>query len=105
MRSRARQSEVVRASIAKAWVDNYKMNQGCTKCGYSEHPVALHFNHLQPVQKHYTISVLVKKGSLDRIKEEISKCEILCANCHAIHSFANKHHDPRINNKGVSSVT
>jgi len=95
MRSKARQSEVVRAARAKAYVDNIKMNEGCSKCGYSDHPVALHFHHLEPVKKHGTISVLVKKGSLDRIKQEMEKCEILCANCHAIHSFANRHHDQR----------
>lgn len=92
MRTRARQLEVVRTARAKALVDQHKMNNGCSRCGYAEHPVALHYNHIQPSTKNKSVSQLVKKGVMEHIWEEIKKCEILCANCHSVHSFANKHH-------------
>ena len=34
-RTRARQLEVVRTARAKAFVDNYKMNEGCNRCGFA----------------------------------------------------------------------
>jgi hypothetical protein len=92
MRTRQRQLEVVRAARAKAYVDHYKMSNGCCRCGYAEHPVALHFNHINPEDKHKSVSQLVKKGVMTHIIAEIEKCEILCANCHSVHTFANKHH-------------
>jgi hypothetical protein len=92
MRTRPRQLEVVRVALAKAYVDNYKMNKGCSRCGFNEHPVALEFNHIEPSQKVKTVSQLVKKGVIKNIKAEIEKCHILCSNCHRIHTYANKHH-------------
>jgi len=91
-RTRARQLEVVRVARAKAFVDNYKMNQGCNRCGFAEHPVALQMNHIDPSTKFKNVSELVKKGVIDTIKTELSKCEVLCANCHAVHTYANQHH-------------
>ena len=92
MRTRQRQLEVVRVAKAKAHVDLYKMMQGCSRCGYSEHPTALHLNHIDPSTKTKSVSELVKKGVMAHIHTEIEKCEVLCANCHAVHTYANRHH-------------
>jgi len=96
-RTRQRQLEVVRTSRAKAYVDNYKMNTGCDRCGYADHPVALQMNHLDPSTKTNSVSILVKKGVMETIKKELAKCEVLCANCHSIHTYANRHHIPEQN--------
>jgi hypothetical protein len=92
MKSKTQQTANVRAAVAKAHVDKIKMDKGCSRCGYKEHPVALHFNHIHPCTKDRSVSKLVQKGSMEPILREIAKCEILCANCHAIHTFANKHY-------------
>ncbi len=54
----------------------------CTKCGYSKCMKALHFHHIDPSTKKYKPSALFKK-SWDFIVEELDKCVLLCANCHA----------------------
>ena len=92
MRTRQRQLEVVRVALAKAYVDNYKMNKGCARCGFNEHPVALEFDHIDPSKKSKTVSQLVKKGVMKNIISEIEKCQVLCSNCHRIHTYANRHH-------------
>jgi hypothetical protein len=54
----------------------------CAICGYSEHPAALQFHHVDPSQKAFTI----RNGdmrSLARMRAEAAKCVLLCANCHA----------------------
>jgi len=66
-----------------------KMRFGCRECGYKKHPAALHFNHLDQEIKYKDVS---KIQSWVKLKREIRKCEILCANCHAIHTVENKHH-------------
>jgi hypothetical protein len=92
MRSRAQQLAVERAAKVRAFVDNFKINAGCNRCGYAEHPVALHFNHLDPLDKVMSVSKLASKGVIKNVVSEMEKCEVLCANCHAIHTYANKHH-------------
>ena len=54
----------------------------CMKCGYSKYPEVLEFHHKDPKQKDFNVS---KKGhcrSWERVKKEIEKCVLLCANCH-----------------------
>lgn len=54
----------------------------CSKCGYSKCLDALCFHHLDPNKKSFEITRGITLR-WDRIKEEINKCILLCANCHA----------------------
>lgn len=56
----------------------------CMDCGYSNW-IALEFDHRDPEQKHDAVTRMVNDGTtLERIKQEVAKCDIVCANCHAI---------------------
>jgi transposase len=55
----------------------------CILCGYSEHEGALHFHHLDPSQKRYTLSGCGHTRNLAEALAEAEKCVLLCANCHA----------------------
>jgi transposase len=55
----------------------------CVICGYSRHPVALHFHHVDPATKSFGLGVRGITRSIARLREEASKCVLLCANCHA----------------------
>lgn len=80
----------------KAIVDAIKLKTGCVKCGYRKNTAALTFDHIDPTTKYRdkngrTVGIAKmliagSKGSrysLDTILEEIKKCRVLCANCHA----------------------
>lgn len=67
----------------KEYVQNIKANSKCVKCGF-DHPAALQFHHTDPSVKDNTISHGQQHWGLERLQQEIDKCEILCANCHAI---------------------
>ena len=54
----------------------------CEKCGYNKCNGALEFHHLNPQEKDFSISSTGTTKSFDRIKKELDKCIILCANCH-----------------------
>mgnify|MGYP006399582549 FL=1 len=58
---------------------------GCKICGYKKHPNALHFDHIDTKNKMKEIAYLVNYG-LQTIKNEMRKCRVLCANCHAEHT-------------------
>jgi DNA-directed RNA polymerase subunit RPC12/RpoP len=54
----------------------------CTLCGYDVSTVALHFHHLDPALKEFTIRS-GETRSIARMRAEAAKCVLLCANCHA----------------------
>jgi hypothetical protein len=58
----------------------YLHEHPCVDCGETD-VVVLEFDHRRDKTK--AISVLLSLGhEWDRIREEISKCEVRCANCH-----------------------
>jgi len=65
---------------AKMFVIRVKQRFGCKNCGDKRHYV-LDFHHLHG--KDNEISVLTRQGvTIQRLKNEIRKCNILCSNCH-----------------------
>ena len=54
----------------------------CARCGYDKCIGALHFHHLDPTTKSFTISHTYNTA-WRRLVNEAMKCELLCANCHA----------------------
>ena len=75
-----------RSSMVK-YVQEYKLNMGCVRCGYNDYAVALQLDHIDPSTKdcsHTSGSAYRSDWSLERLKEEIDKCQVLCANCHAV---------------------
>jgi len=78
---------------AREWEDKYKKEvysflmeeakDGCVTCGEKDFR-CLQFNHIDRSTKTNNISNMIRYSRpLLEIKQEIKKCEILCANCHA----------------------
>jgi len=61
----------------------YKLAQGCADCGFNLHPDALTFDHRDERTLSFTIS---QRGgrSAGVVWAEVAKCDVRCANCHAI---------------------
>ena len=53
----------------------------CAVCGYNRCMVNLHFHHVDPTTKSFTMSVASGKG-LGKLRAEARKCVLVCANCH-----------------------
>jgi hypothetical protein len=53
----------------------------CSKCGYNKNYAALQFHHLDPSEKEFNWGKL-RLRSWNSILKELSKCQLLCANCH-----------------------
>jgi len=63
---------------------NYMKSGGCILCWYNKSTAALHLHHVKPSLKLGEVNSMVSNGtSWNRIKTEITKCVVLCANCHA----------------------
>jgi hypothetical protein len=69
------------------WFNRYKRTLACNFCGVS-HPACLQFHHRDGSDKYKEVGNLVYHvTNIDKLKREIDKCEVLCANCHAKHHW------------------
>jgi hypothetical protein len=55
----------------------------CIRCGYNKCLWALQFDHRNSEEKLTDVSKLIAQRRLNLALEEIKKCDMLCANCHA----------------------
>ena len=64
----------------KRWMT--KLGGGCCRlCGYSRSIHALTFHHIEPARKAFHISGAHSR-SLEALRAELTKCILVCANCH-----------------------
>lgn len=54
----------------------------CEKCGYNKCVAALEFHHLNPEEKDFGIGSKGYTRGWEKVKEELDKCILVCANCH-----------------------
>ena len=72
---RKRRKKVRRMAVA------YKGGE-CSRCGYSRCIEALEFHHVDSSQKDFGISQDGYTRSWERVRQELEKCVLVCANCH-----------------------
>lgn len=68
------------------YVNSIKENNPCTDCGMKYHYCQMQFDHIGD-DKVEAVSRLIRSGTLVSIKLEIAKCELVCANCHALRTY------------------
>lgn len=54
----------------------------CQICGYDRSVAALHFHHIDPATKRFTLSQKGHTQGIELVRQEAAKCALLCANCH-----------------------
>lgn len=54
----------------------------CESCGYNKCSAALHFHHRDRSTKSFELHA-TQRTLLESVKDELDKCDLLCANCHA----------------------
>lgn len=72
----------------RIFLSEYLSDKYCIDCGISN-ILVLEFDHVRG-EKSANIADKVACWSITRIKEEIDKCEIRCANCHRIATYERK---------------
>ena len=70
--------------LYKQWFNDYKSTLSCMKCGFTGHGVAIDFHHDNDDKTDTVATLAGTTSSKKRVLEEISKCTVLCANCHRI---------------------
>lgn len=71
-----------RRAAMREWLDEYKSNLVCSKCGES-HPACLDFHHKDSSTKDFSVGNVSAWGwGKEKMLREIDKCVVLCSNCH-----------------------
>lgn len=87
-----------KADSNRKYIQEIKTKHGCYCCGFRAYPEALDFDHINPKIKTGAVGQLML-CSKEKIDEEISKCQILCANCHRLKTFNPSKFQQALNNK------
>jgi RNase P subunit RPR2 len=83
--------KIFRKQNIQNWYQELKKSLYCKNCGNSDHRV-LDFHHEDALYKDISVSTAIGSGlSIERVRQEIEKCIVLCSNCHRIH-----HYDERV---------
>ncbi len=67
-----------------AWFRELKSSQPCTDCRGFFHRAAMTYDHLPGTKKRGDVSNLLYSGYRQVVIDEIAKCELVYANCHAM---------------------
>lgn len=77
----------IRKSVIRNKYYEIKKELKCCRCGNNDFRV-LEFDHKDRLQKDFCIGFGMARGySLEKLKKEIEKCQVLCANCHRIKTW------------------
>lgn len=64
----------------------------CSDCGGSFPPCAMDLHHRDPGDKEFVLGQAALK-SWKRVRAEMDKCDLVCANCHRIRHFKERRGD------------
>lgn len=92
--------ERARRGYNRRLVGRWKMLKGCSHCDFqASHGFQLELDHIVwGVTKKYkgTDRAFEAHWSKDRIKKELSKCQVLCKNCHALKTYRERYGDEKL---------
>ena|ERR1700687_5433537 len=73
----------------KIFVDELK-NNPCSDCRKSYPPHVMDFDHVRGVKVQAVSALLRQTNDLERVRAEISKCDLVCSNCHRERTWKRK---------------
>lgn len=89
--SNKKKSGKINKATLKTQLRNYthaSKDVPCTDCGQKYPYYVMDFDHKPGFTKVDNVGSLVAaRTSLEKLKEEISKCEVVCSNCHRVRTF------------------
>jgi len=91
-----------RTSRRKHWIRRMDaivyLGGACGDCGYKDNLDALEFDHVQPSQLDRgkrNGGAWLYRYSWEKIKAELDRCELVCANCHRIRTAVRRRENQR----------
>ena len=90
---RIHRSEILQRKVANRLRRNEELarlkSRPCMDCGGTFPPECMDFDHRDPKTKRHSLAQMAEY-SMESIMSEISKCDLVCANCHRTRTFGKK---------------
>ena len=83
----------VRRLTNKAWLEKLKSTTPCMDCGGIFHSCQMDFDHVRGTKKFQVCNSAAIRFR-HTIEAEMSKCELVCANCHRLRTYRRLTHSP-----------
>lgn len=65
------------------WLMDYLFHHPCVDCGETD-IVVLQFDHREDTEKVSTVGAMLNHASWAKLRAEVAKCDVRCANCHRL---------------------
>lgn len=72
------------------YVMDIKKDTPCADCDGTFFPSAMHFDHIRGKKLMNIGTAAHQSWSIKKLQQEIDKCELVCANCHAVRTWGQK---------------
>ena len=86
-KARARVWNAANRKAMQTWLRELKGSTPCADCGEVFHYCQMDFDHTEGTKEHDVSQMISRNKSRSAIETEISKCELVCANCHRLRSW------------------
>ena len=96
-----RENMAIRLQAGYALLAKVK-DQPCKDCGRKYPSCAMDFDHREGTIKRFCISECAANFSIESLKREVLKCDVVCANCHRIRTWNRRHPDAPILNPALN---
>lgn len=80
-RTKALERKNKRREEIKRFIFDYLSTHSCVDCSESD-PRCLEFDHVRGVKEFQIADATRNLPSIERLQQELDKCEVRCANCH-----------------------
>lgn len=82
-KKRRRHLKRMRVAELRVWMDKLK-SYPCLDCDVQYPPYVMQWDHRPGTKKVADVSTMISQGYKGQAENEIQKCDLVCANCHAI---------------------
>lgn len=86
------EQRLAKQAKGREYIWQYLSTHPCVDCGESD-PAVLEFDHVRS-SKRKEVTRLVRDGyGINALQQEISKCDVVCANCHKRRTYKDSWRD------------
>lgn len=78
----------------RKFVIQFKTGKPCLDCGETYPHYMMDFDHVRG-EKIGNVEAIAREGNMEKLLEEIDKCDLICANCHRHRTFVRSAGQPR----------
>jgi hypothetical protein len=83
-----RQTSIAIIQTKREYLQKLKESTPCLDCNQKYPYYVMDFDHRDRKKKNFNLGYAYEK-SWQKIKDEVDKCDLICANCHRIRTYRN----------------